>query len=99
MIERRRMLIAMCLSALAAPGRGFAQQQKMWRIGLLISRARPDSLESGSSGAFLQEMRKLGYVEGKNVQYDWRFTEGRTEQLAEQAGGLVRLKVDVIIAS
>jgi putative ABC transport system substrate-binding protein len=98
MIERRRMLIALCLSALAAPGRGFAQQ-KMWRIGLLIHRARPDSLESGSVGAFLQEMRKLGYVEAKNVQYDWRFTQGRTERLAEQASDLIRLKTDVIVAS
>jgi putative ABC transport system substrate-binding protein len=98
MIDRRRKLIALCLAAIAVPRRGFAQQRKMWRIGVLIPRARPASLESGSSGAFLREMRKLGYVEGKNVQYEWRFTEGRTERLAEQVGDLVRLKVDLIVA-
>jgi putative tryptophan/tyrosine transport system substrate-binding protein len=98
MIDRRRKLILVCLGAIVVPRPGFAQQ-KTWRIGVVIPRLRPASLESGISGAFLREMRKLGYVEGSNVQYEWRFTEGRTERLAEQVGDLVRLKVDLIVAA
>ena len=98
MLDRRKMLIVLCFGAVGAPAGAFAQQQKVWRVGVLIPRMRPASLESGFSGAFLQEMRKLGYVEGRNVQYEWRFTEGRTEQLRQYAGELVRQKVDVIVA-
>jgi putative ABC transport system substrate-binding protein len=43
-------------------------------------------------------MQELGYVEGGNVQYEWRFTEGKSEPLAAHAAELVRLKVDVIVS-
>jgi len=43
-------------------------------------------------------MRDLGYVEGKNIAFAYRTTEGRTERHAELAAELVSLKVDIIIA-
>src|SRR5688572_7889653 len=43
-------------------------------------------------------MRELGYVEGKSVEYNWRFTEGKTEGLAQHAAELVHWKPDVIVA-
>jgi putative ABC transport system substrate-binding protein len=98
MIARRRALIALCLAGAAMPGAAFAQQAKVWRVGFLVPRARPASPDSGVSGAFLRGMRELDYVEGRNVRFELRFTEGKTERLAESAAELVRLKVDVIVA-
>jgi ABC-type uncharacterized transport system substrate-binding protein len=42
-------------------------------------------------------LRELGYVEGRNITIEWRVSEGRYEQLPEQAAELARLKVDVIV--
>lgn len=53
---------------------------------------------SGPSPAFLQGLRDLGYVEGKNIGFVFRTTEGRSERNADLAAELVRLKVDIIVA-
>ena len=56
---------------------------------------------AGSSGerqeAFRQGLRELGYVEGQNIVVEWRFAEGKPDQVPRNAAELVRLKVDVII--
>ena len=54
---------------------------------------------SGSSPnqAFVQGMRDLGYVEGKNIGFVYRTTEGKRESYADFVAELVRLKVDVIV--
>jgi len=49
--------------------------------------------------AFLQELSKLGWVEGKNVTIEYRFAEQKNERLPNLAAELVRLKVDVIVIS
>jgi len=93
------MLTGLCLGALIAPARALAQQRaKVWRVAFLTSIPRADSLDAGVAGAFRQGMRELGYVEGGNVRYEWRFTDGRSEPLAPLAAELVRLKVDVIVS-
>jgi putative ABC transport system substrate-binding protein len=48
---------------------------------------------------FWQEMRKLGWIEGKNITTEYRFAEGKTERRPELAADLVRLKVDLIVVS
>jgi len=62
------------------------------------------SQSSGSAGppspqltAFLEGLRELGYVEGKNIAIEYRFTEGKNDRLPELAAGLARLKVDIIV--
>jgi len=54
---------------------------------------------SGSSPnqAFVQGMRDLGYIEGKNIGFVYRTTEGKRESYADFVTELVRLKVDVIV--
>src|SRR5262249_1053115 len=52
---------------------------------------------SGPAPAFIQGLRDLGYVEGKNIGIVYRTTEGRQERYADLAAELVRLKVDVIV--
>ncbi len=56
--------------------------------------------DAGSSPhqAFLQGLRDLGYVEGKNIGFVFRTTEGKTERRPELLADLVRLKVDIIFA-
>jgi putative ABC transport system substrate-binding protein len=49
--------------------------------------------------AFKQGMRERGYVEGRHVVFERLFADGRSERIPEVAAALVRLKVDVIVAS
>jgi putative ABC transport system substrate-binding protein len=73
------------------------QPGKIPRIGLLA----PFSASSGSArrDAFLQGLRDLGYVEGKNITIEYRYTEGELERLLDLAAELVRLDVDVIVTA
>ena len=70
---------------------------KIFRIGFL------DSGTASGSGvlvdAFRQELSKLGWIEAKNVTIEYRFAEQRSERVAEFAAELVRLNVDLIVAS
>jgi putative tryptophan/tyrosine transport system substrate-binding protein len=73
------------------------QAGKVPRIGYLdLSNA------SGSAAlveVFWQEMRKLGWIEGKNIIIEYRFAEQKNERLPELAAELVHLKVDVIVSA
>src|SRR5262245_36951505 len=85
------MLFALCFSAEAQ------QAGKIFRIGFLDL-----STASGSAvrlEAFWQEIRKLGWTEGKNITIEYRFAQGNPERLPELAAELVRLKVDVIVST
>jgi putative ABC transport system substrate-binding protein len=95
MNTRRKLVIALGAGALTAPFRSFAQQQdKVWRVGFLS----PGKIDDYRSGPFLQGMRELGYVQGKNLLIEWRSAEGNNERLSGLAKELVNLKVDVIAA-
>lgn len=97
-MDRRRAVAALtCLGALFT-SRGAMAQGKVWKIGVLTPRSRPVALETDYVGAFPRRMRELGYVEGKNVRYEWRFADGKVERFPDLAAELVRLKVDVIVA-
>jgi putative ABC transport system substrate-binding protein len=72
------------------------QPGKVYRVGLLSARA--SSSESTRAEAFRQGLRKLGYIEGKNIIIDYRYAEGKFERLPDLAAELVRLKIDVILA-
>ena len=97
MTTRRKLLIVLGASALAAPLASFAlQQARVWRIGILSVRSRPGSFEGDNYGAFLKGLRDLGYSEGKNIVIEWRFAEGKDERLPGLAAELVGLKVDVL---
>src|SRR5438309_9959134 len=88
--------LALC-SLLLAPFSAVEAQQptKVPRIGFL------DGSTASSSAvlleAFRQEMRKLGWIEGKNINIEYRFGEQKPERTPELAADLVRLKVDLIV--
>ncbi|MGH7796336.1 MAG: hypothetical protein ACREQ2_15820 [Candidatus Binatia bacterium] len=68
------------------------QSTKVPRIGFL-------SGEAARIAAFLQGLRELGYVEGKNIVIEYRYAEGKLDRQRELAAELVRLKVDVIVTA
>jgi putative ABC transport system substrate-binding protein len=68
------------------------QPKKIPRIGYFTG------IGSAPNEGFLQGMRDLGYVEGKNILIEFRTTGGKSERLRELAAEFVRLKVDVIVA-
>ena len=73
------------------------QAGKIFRIGFL-----DNSTASGIavlSEAFRQELTKLGWIEGKNLTIEYRFSEQKRERLPELAADLVRLKVDLIVTT
>jgi putative ABC transport system substrate-binding protein len=95
-MERRRFMGLMAGGLLAAPLVAEAQQAaKIARIGYLSLNlaGNPHTRE-----AFLQGLRDLGYVEGRNVVIEYRDAEGKLERLPALAAELVALKVDVIVA-
>jgi putative tryptophan/tyrosine transport system substrate-binding protein len=73
------------------------QRERVRRIGFLSGAARPVSLESSLYDSFLQGLRELGYVEGRDFVVEWRFAEGRNEIIPALAAELVRSNADVIV--
>jgi len=55
-------------------------------------------LANPNTGEFLQALKELGYVDGKNIGIEYRWAEGKQNQLSDLAAELVALKVDVIVA-
>jgi putative ABC transport system substrate-binding protein len=95
-MDRRTFLSTVTGSLLAAPLAAEAQQAaKIARIGYL---SLDTATSAGNREAFLQGLRDLGYVEGRNVVIQYRDAEGKPERLPALAAELVALKVDVILA-
>src|SRR5437899_8034254 len=97
-MKKKIKLLALCAMLFALCSFVQAQQAgKVFRIGFLDS-----STASGSAvllEAFRQELSKLGWIEGKNITIEYRFSEQKTERLPELAADLVRLKVDLIVVT
>ena len=96
MTTRREFIGTLAGGLLAAPRASESQQAaKVARIGWLAVNltASPHVRE-----AFLQGLRDLGYVEGRNVVIEYRDAEGKSERLPALAAEVVALKVDLILA-
>jgi ABC-type uncharacterized transport system substrate-binding protein len=70
------------------------QPKKIYHIGYLSQRAGNEPRDE----AFRQGLHEVGYSEGQNIIVEWRFAKGNADRLSNDAGDLVRLKVDVIFA-
>src|SRR5439155_9418327 len=92
------LAVILTLSLTLAPLAAEAQQAaKIDRIGYLSP--SPAAANPHLPEAFHQGLRDLGYVEGRNLMIEYRYAEGKPEQLPALAAELVALKVDVIVAS
>jgi putative ABC transport system substrate-binding protein len=94
----RRALITLLCGAAAWPLAARAQQSgRLPTIGLLGTTT--PMVWSPWTGAFVQRLRELGWIEGRAVAIEYRWAEGREERYAEIATELVRRNVDVILTS
>ena len=71
------------------------QPKKVTRIGYLSS--QDPAYESARAEGIRLALRELGYVEGQNIAFEYRYSEGKTDRAPELAAELVRLKVDIIV--
>ena len=97
MVSRREFAISLGALALAAPFASRSQSAKIPRIGYLQAVA-PQNGSSPFLEDFRKGLRELGYVEGKNIQLEIRWGEGRLDRMPALAAELVRMKVDLIFA-
>jgi putative tryptophan/tyrosine transport system substrate-binding protein len=88
------LLFALSLSAEAQQPTG-----KVPRIGFLTTGSASDPQTTLRRDLFRQGLRDLGYVEGKTINIEYRYAEGRFERLPELAEELVRLKIDILLAT
>jgi putative ABC transport system substrate-binding protein len=92
---RRREFITALGGAAAWPLAARAQQpSKVSRIGFLITAPVQVFLE-----AFRQGLRELGYQEGQNIVIEYRTAEGNFDRFSSLAQDLIRLNVDLVVAS
>ena len=93
MISRRAFVASLTSGLLAAPLAAGAQQPgKVYRVGIL------GNAPSAAWDVFRHRLRDLGYVEGQNIVFEYRWSEGNVERFPSLAVELAGLKVDVIVA-
>jgi putative tryptophan/tyrosine transport system substrate-binding protein len=90
------ILIAVTLLALGVTAEA-QQPKKVQRIGYLST--NDPAGESARSEAIRLALRELGYIEGQNIAFEYRYAEGKRGRESELAVELVRLKVDIIVAA
>ena len=95
----RKTIIVVWLVGLALWSIPFAEAQpkKVPRIGYLVTGV-PSSSSSLNLEAFRQGLRDFGYIEGKNIQIESRYAEGKLDRLPSLVAELVQPKVDVLIS-
>ncbi len=89
-------VFAMALAVLVYAPLAHAQKSgKVYRIGYLRGAAGPGLRDE----AFRQGLRDLGWVEGKNIAFEYRWTARKRDRYLALAKELVRLKVDIIVTA
>src|SRR5688500_15360471 len=82
------LLLMSSISLTAAYGCPASAQDKVWRIGYLRA-SQFTNADMFQREALIQGLAAAGYVEGKNLAIDWRFSDGRTERYPELVADLV----------
>jgi putative ABC transport system substrate-binding protein len=92
---RRRDFIGLLAGAVTnCPWQARAQRSGTAVIGVLS----PEGPNTGNVNGLVQGLRELGYVEGQNIRFEYRWAEGKFDRLPELAADLVHSNVDVIVA-
>jgi putative ABC transport system substrate-binding protein len=96
-MNKKLVCFALCAMLFALSFSVKAQQpKKIPRIGVLV--ASSAAAASRRIKALQQGLRDLGYVDGSNIKIEYRYAEGKSDQLAPRATELVGLNVDIILA-
>jgi putative ABC transport system substrate-binding protein len=92
---RRSLVGCIAGSLIAAPFVSFAQQRKeVARIGVL-----GNTSGAPAYAAFVRALSELGYIEGRNIAFEWRWAQGRADRFPDLANELVRSKVDLVVTT
>jgi putative tryptophan/tyrosine transport system substrate-binding protein len=95
---RRREFITLLGGAVAAwPLAGYGQQNDRRRVGIFMDLAEQDREGQARVAAFREGMEKLGWSEGRNINYDHRWTAGNPAVMERYAAELLALKPEVIM--
>jgi putative ABC transport system substrate-binding protein len=93
-MRRRDFIVVLAGSAAAWPFGVCAQQPRLAKLGVLLVEKREPF-----SRIFSEGLREFGYIDGQNMQIEYRSAEGKLDRLPALAAELVDLKVDIIVAS
>jgi putative tryptophan/tyrosine transport system substrate-binding protein len=96
---RRRDFITLLGGAAAWPLAARAQQrERMRRIGVLVNNLETDPEAQGQVAVFRQALEQLGWLEGRNIHIELRFSANNYERLPQLAQEMVALNPDVVFA-
>jgi putative ABC transport system substrate-binding protein len=99
-MERRDFIMLIGGAALARPVGAVAQQPERIRtIGLLVAGTADDPEYQARTGAFLQGLEQLGWIDGRNARIDFRWATTNADMLRKHAAELAALAPDVILAA
>jgi len=99
-MRRRDFIKAIAGSALVCPHLAQAQQkERMRRIVALMPFTATDTQAQARNAAFLQGLQQLGWTVGRNIQIDYRWSEGNVDNTRKYASELVALAPDLIFAA
>src|SRR5262245_41070386 len=76
-----------------------AAEERVRRVGMLLTFAADDPAAQAVSASLVQGLQQLGWINGRNLQIDYRWGEGAGERYRELAAELVALAPDVIVAN
>ena len=97
-MQRRKFISLVGATAATWPLAAHAQQARHVPVIGYVAPSNP-LIPSRSTGAFLQRLRELGWIEGQTITIETRWAAGRPERLDEIAAEFIRLKVDLIVTS
>ena len=94
----RKIVISLPLTVFLLTGAQAQQPGKIPRIGY-VSGTGDLSNPGANTEAFQEGLRALGYIEGKNIQLEYRYIQGKRDQVPSVMTELVQLKVDVLVVT
>jgi putative tryptophan/tyrosine transport system substrate-binding protein len=96
---RRRKFIAVLGGAAAWPLVAQAQAERVRRVGLLHAQSSNDPERQASVAVFRQALGQLGWTEGRNIQFEYRWSGGNAAETRKFAAELIALAPDVLLTS
>ncbi len=96
-MKRREFITLLGSAAASWPLAAWAQQGERRRVGIFMDLAEQDREGQARVAAFREGMQKLGWIQGRNVAYDYRWTAGNPAVMERYAAELVALQPEVIM--
>jgi putative ABC transport system substrate-binding protein len=98
-MRRRRVLVLIGGVAIGWPLGARAQPDRVRRLGLLLPYIQNDPQAQARVSVFTAALQERGWADGRNVRFEFRYTEGQANRLPVLAADLVQRNVDVILTA